>query len=363
MHPMNPIVSGLLNGLSIGNMLRRTAMEQQQLEDQKNREARANEIEDLKLADLMQERGIRPMGSEDIVNKMTGMVQGKKPGRKGGSTGNFTENPAPDKQPANWAEKDAKTTPQVPTLQAEVDPGTLDKVVEVPDDNKYVKFRGQELVVPGLRERTATAEATKRRELRIKADEAALERENYGQTIPTISKMLGLPAEYKFLPTESKAFAEAAGHIANIKSQIEDRATKQRAASDKQAEIGRHNLATEATAADRAKKAGTARQTESTNQARLQDIHNQNKTVDRIYSEVMFEAGQDRNKAKRLLGTMSRSKGGDYQKYNGLVLDRIEGRRQPMSEAEQINQLDAPESSSGVSSTAAEYLKKFNKGK
>lgn len=362
MHPMNPIVSGLLNGLSIGNMLRRTAMEQQQLEDQKNREARANEIEDLKLADLMQERGIRPMGAEDIVNKMTGMVQGKKPGRKGGSTGNFTEQPNPEIPPADGAQ--GPNQAQVPYLQAEVDPGTLDKVVEVPDDNKYLKFRGQDLVVPGQRERIATAEATKRRELRIKADEAALERENYGQTIPTISKMLGLPAEYKFLPTESKAFAEAAGHIANIKSQIEDRATKQKAASDKQAEIGRHNLATEATAAERAKKAGTARQTESTNQARLQEIHQQNQAVDRIYSEVMFEAGQDRKKAKGLLGTMTRQKGGDYKKFNGLVLDRIEGRRQPLTEAEQINQLDAPESSSGaVSATAAEYLKKLNKGK
>lgn len=60
MSAMNPVLSGLMRGLSIGNMLRRTAMEKELLERQKLRDERTDQLQDLEVMQRLQQIG-RPV--------------------------------------------------------------------------------------------------------------------------------------------------------------------------------------------------------------------------------------------------------------------------------------------------------------
>lgn len=186
--PVRPLFQGLNRGLAIGELIRRAAHDQEQLALQERRQkqweeeqARNNQMEDLKLEMLMEERGIRRMTPEDQVNRMTGTRVAVEPGETGGSTGRFKE------QPRAWGEK-------VAPIMADIAAGTMPQTREVKDDNRYVRFRGGEYTLPGESERTqrqieqdrikTALELQKKRELatvRTPVDEARIETERARQ--------------------------------------------------------------------------------------------------------------------------------------------------------------------------------------
>jgi hypothetical protein len=107
----NPVIQSLLTGFDIRQQLLRNTREQQAIIEHKNQVDRQNEIQDLQLASMMAERGIRPMGVTDEINQATKIQH--VPGR---------------------------------------DEQGLPNISQVPDDNQYTTFRGGKFVIPGQRE-------------------------------------------------------------------------------------------------------------------------------------------------------------------------------------------------------------------
>lgn len=76
MGAINPVLSGLLRGLAVGNMLRRAALERDLMERQKVREERMDQLQDLEVMQRLQALG-RPVDSGRVTSQE--MIRGAAP--------------------------------------------------------------------------------------------------------------------------------------------------------------------------------------------------------------------------------------------------------------------------------------------
>jgi hypothetical protein len=78
----------------------------------------------------------------------------------------------------------------------------MPRLLEVPDDNRYVKFRGEEYVIPGETERTAKKDEDSRQALSRRLAEAKSMRGALGVKSAAVSKLLGAPDDQVYMPNE-----------------------------------------------------------------------------------------------------------------------------------------------------------------